>query len=162
MVVHSQGQAHQSGDTLFMALFARMDTVAMSASAAVAFGLGLAAATGALLLGGAPPGAVIGPNLSVLGNILPGYRVTWLGCLIGAGWAAVIGATAGFLFATFWNFAHIVSLALIALFYRRERGSLEPTGSQSPELSAPVLHDQRLHLMAVRLNVWISSLVLRM
>jgi hypothetical protein len=66
----------QSNDFVFMALFARMDNVAMAAAVSVLFALGLACATAVLLLLGAPPGVPIGPNLSALGNILPGYKVT--------------------------------------------------------------------------------------
>ena len=66
----------QSEEFVFMALFARMDTVAMAAAIAILFALGLAGATVVLLLQGAPPGVAIGRNLSALGNILPGYSLS--------------------------------------------------------------------------------------
>lgn len=102
-----------------LALFARMDTVAMSIALAVACALGLALATAVLLIAGAPPGVPVGPNLSGLGTFLPGYRVNWPGTLVGAGYGALIGAVAGFAIGTFWNFAHLVFLGTAAL--RRPR-----------------------------------------
>ena len=152
----------QSNDFVFMALFARMDNIAMAAGVSVLFALGLACATAVLLLLGAPPGVPIGPNLSALGNILPGYQVTWFGALIGAAWASLIGAITGFLIATFWNFAHIVFTGLSALSYphlntdpahRQSRQSKCKTASAKSE---PI--NGQLLSAAVRLNVWISAL----
>jgi hypothetical protein len=149
----------QSNEFAFMALFARMDNIAMAAAVSVLFALGLACATAVLLLRGAPAGVPIGPNLSALGNILPGYTVTWLGSLIGAAWAALIGAIVGFLIATFWNFAHVVFTGLSALSYPRQitspaRRRYDP-GTASPKLE-PI--DRELLSGAVWLNVCISSL----
>jgi hypothetical protein len=158
MVVIEREQT-QSNEFAFMALFARMDNIAMAAAVSVLFALGLACATAVLLLLGAPPGVPIGPNLSALGNILPGYKVSWLGTLIGAAWASLIGAITGFLIATFWNFAHVVFTGLSALSYRRQssdsaRRQSKP-GAVSPK-SEPL--DGKLLSSAVRLNVRISAL----
>ncbi len=146
-------------DRVLMAMFARMDTIAMSAAVGIVFALGLAAATGILLIMGAPAGVPIGPNLSALGNILPGYRVSWLGCLIGAAWAGVLGAVTGFLFATFWNFAHIVFTGLVALSYRRQ---IVPSRQQRSGAAVSSMNsdsaDKQLLWAAMRLNVWISAL----
>jgi len=153
-----QQEELQSSDLALMALFARVDTAAMSAAAAVVSALALAAATATLLLAGAPPGVPIGPNLSALGNVLPGYRVTWLGCLVGAAWAGAIGAVAGFLLATCWNFIHFVSLGAIALFYERDRGS--PPALGRSYAVRPVSADSAsrdLLSSVVRLNVGISA-----
>src|SRR5882757_7956139 len=115
MTIGIRDQTFSSEDNL-MALFARMDSVAMSVALAISLALGLATATAVLLLT-ATSGAPVGPNLSALGNILPGYRVTWLGCVIGSAWAALIGAILGFLIATCWNFTHVVLLGLFALLH---------------------------------------------
>src|SRR5258708_2939304 len=72
----------------------------------------------AVLLLTATPGIPVGPNLSALGNVLPGYSVTWSGCVIGAAWAALIGAILGFLIATCWNFTHAVLVGLVALLFQ--------------------------------------------
>lgn len=51
-------------------------------------GLTLFAATNFLVLKG---GEVVGPHLSLLSNFLPGYRVTFVGSLIGFVYAFVLG-----------------------------------------------------------------------
>jgi hypothetical protein len=146
-----------SNEFVFMALFARMDTVAMAAAVAVLFALALAGATAVLLLVGAPPGVPIGPNLSTLGNILPGYKVSWPGSVIGATLAGVIGAATGFLIAAFWNFAHLVFMGLAALTYPRQ---ITPPVRRRPETASlksdPT--DGQLLSAVVRLNVCISSI----
>jgi hypothetical protein len=148
----------QSDDFVFMALFARMDNVAMAVAVSVLFALGLACATVVLLLLGAPPGIPIGSNLSALGNILAGYSVTWPGSLIGAAWAGSIGAITGFIIATFWNFAHVVFTGLSALSY--PRGITYPTRRfQSSTVSTkPEPIDGQLLSKVVRLNIYISAL----
>ena len=149
----------QSNDFMFMALFARMDTVAMAVAVSLLFALELAAATAVLILVGAPPGVPIGPNLSALGNILPGYSVTWFGCFIGAVWASIIGLVAGFLIATFWNFAHVVFMGLSALSYSRQINSSIPRRSEPATASLKLdSTDGQLLSAVVRLNVCISAL----
>jgi hypothetical protein len=158
MVMALREQA-DSDDLLLMALFARMDTVAMSIAVAVVFALSLALATAVLLLQGAPEGMPIGTNLSALGNILPGYSVTWPGVFIGAAWAGVIGAIAGFLAATIWNFAHVVFLGFLALDRPRQATSSprQATLSTARPLGS-VSEEKRLFFAAARLNVAISAL----
>jgi hypothetical protein len=137
-----------------------MDTVAMSAAVAVVSACGLGAATAILLVSGAPPGVPIGPNLSALGNILPGYQVTWLGCLVGAAWAGLIGAVAGFFIATCWNFTHLVFLGLIALFTRNryDTFSVEHVPGSMPRSVTVAAASKQLLSSVVRLNVGISAL----
>ena len=147
----------QSSDFAFMALFARMDNVAMAAATSLLFAVGLPTATIVLLLLGAPPGIPIGPNLSALGNILPGYSVTWLGSLVGAFWGAVIGAVAGFLIATFWNFSHVVFLGLSAVSHQHHI----PSRTHHPQpATLPKTTPKQTQLLSavIRLNVWISAL----
>lgn len=100
---------------LLLALFARMDTLAMAIAVGVLGGLGLALATAVLLVAGAEPGTPVGPNLAALSTFLPGYSVTWTGALVGAAYGALGGFVAGFLAATFWNFVHLVLLGVVAL-----------------------------------------------
>ncbi len=141
-----------SSEDILMALFARMDSVAMSVALAILLALGLATATAVLLLT-ASPGAPVGPNLSALGNVLPGYSVTWAGTLIGAAWAALIGAILGFLVATCWNFTHAVLIGLVALLYQPRHSALKPAGSTAANSSA----EQKLISSVIRLNVVISA-----
>ena len=150
------GDQIQSDDYAFMALFARMDPVAMAAAIALLLALGLMGATAALLLQGAPAGVPIGTNLSTLGNILPGYSVSWMGSLKGAAWAAVIGAATGFLIAAFWNFAHFVFMGLAALSYPRHlTHPVRPLSETIPLLSDS--SDAQALSAVVRLNVGISA-----
>lgn len=147
----------RSNDFVFMALFARMDTVAMSAAIALLFALGLAGATAVLLLLGAPPGVAIGSNLSALGNILPAYSVSWMGSLIGAAWAGVIGAVTGFLIAAFWNLAHLIFMGVAALSYPRQLPPAVRPQSETASLKSDST-DRQLLSAVVRLNVCISAI----
>ena len=63
-------------------------------------GLGIFVATNFLILKG---GAVVGPHLALLGNFFPGYRVTFLGSIIGFGYGLLSGYVAGFIIATIYN-----------------------------------------------------------
>ena len=161
MVMALREQA-DTNDHMLMALFARMDTVAMSIAVAVVFALGLALATAVLLVQGAPEGMPIGANLSALGNILPGYSVTWPGVLVGAAWAGVIGAITGFLAATIWNFAHLVFLGFLALDHPRHArslpGSVGQAGLNTARPLGSVSEEQRLFSAAARLDVAIAAL----
>ena len=148
-----------SGDLTLMALFARMDTVAMGIAVAVVFALGLALATAVLLLQGAPGGVRIGGNLSALGNIFPGYSVTWPGVLMGAFWGGLVGAVTGFLVATVWNFTHLVFLGFLALDYpRRATSSLGQAELSTARPRDSASEDQRLFSAAARLNVTVTAL----
>ena len=144
-----------------MALFARMDTVAMSIALAVVFALGLALATAVLLVQGAPGGMPrsVGSNLSALENIFPGYSVTWPGALIGAAWAGITGAILGFLGATTWNFAHLVFLGFLALDYpRRMASSRKQMDGNAARSRDEIFEDRRVFWAAARLNVAIAAI----
>ena len=66
----------------------------------IIFGLGIFVATNFLILKG---GAVVGPHLALLGNFFLGYRVTFLGSIIGFGYGLLTGYVAGFIIATIYN-----------------------------------------------------------
>jgi hypothetical protein len=153
MTIGIRDQTFSSEDIL-MALFARMDSVAMSIALAILLSLGLAIATAVLLLT-ATPGVPVGPNLSALGNVLPGYSVTWPGCLIGAAWAALVGAILGFFIAACWNFTHVVLVGLVALLYQPSH--LAPKHGAGIAMPTASSVDQRLISSVVRLNVVISA-----
>jgi len=63
-------------------------------------GLGLFLATNVLLLKG---GADVGAHLGLLGQFLPGYRVTFLGSLVGFVYLFVIGYGIGRIIGTVYN-----------------------------------------------------------
>lgn len=49
-------------------------------------------------------GTVVGPTLSLLGQFFIGYRVTWLGSIIGFIYGFVSGFILGYFIATVYNF----------------------------------------------------------
>jgi hypothetical protein len=57
-------------------------------------------ATNWLILKG---GEVVGPHLALLGQFFVGYRVTFVGSLIGFGYGFATGFIAGYLVATLYN-----------------------------------------------------------
>ncbi len=63
-------------------------------------GLGLFFATVLLVLKGGPN---VGPHLSLIGQYLPGYRVTWGGAFIGFVYLFVIGYAIGRLIGGVYN-----------------------------------------------------------
>ena len=100
---------------LLMAVFARMDTAAMALAIGAVGALGMFLATATLLLQGAPQGLPVGPHLSDLATLLPGYEVSWGGGIIGALYGFPVGAVVGFIFAVFWNFAHAIIIGVSVL-----------------------------------------------
>lgn len=71
--------------------FSKYDPVAMGVACGVLEGLFLFLATAILVLKG---GDVIGPHLSLIGNYIPGYSVSWSGSLVGL----LLGGAGGFVF----------------------------------------------------------------
>jgi hypothetical protein len=78
----------------------RLDAIAQAIGAGVIAALGVFVATNWLVLKG---GAVVGPNLALLGQFFPGYRVTFVGSLIGAAWAFFYAAGAGYVVSRVYN-----------------------------------------------------------
>ena len=70
----------------------RLNARAWGIAVGLIFGLGLFLATSLLLIKG---GTIIGPHLALLGEFLPGYRVTWGGAFIGFVYMFVIGYAVG-------------------------------------------------------------------
>jgi hypothetical protein len=81
-------------------VFAKFDPVALGASVGLVSGALVFIATAALLLVGGEP---LGPNLSLLGNYLLGYEVTWTGAFLGLIEASVAGFAFGYLLARMIN-----------------------------------------------------------
>jgi hypothetical protein len=63
-------------------------------------GLGVFVATNWLVIKG---GKVVGPHLQLLGQYFIGYRVTFLGSLIGFAYAFVLGYCIGYIVARLYN-----------------------------------------------------------
>lgn len=63
-------------------------------------GVGLFIITNFLVVKG---GKVVGPHLELLGQVFVGYRVTFIGSLIGLVWAGFVGWLVGYVGATVYN-----------------------------------------------------------
>ena len=92
-----------------LSAFARYDPVALGGAVAAILGPGLLLATVVLLLRG---GEVVGPNLSLLGQYLFGYSVSWSGAVVGTIEASLGGFLFGYLVARTIN-------AIVAAHERR-------------------------------------------
>ena len=79
---------------------ARLNARVWGVSVGLVAGLMLFLATNILILRG---GEVVGPHLALLGLLLPGYRVTFVGSLIGFVYAFVIGYAIGRLIGVVYN-----------------------------------------------------------
>jgi hypothetical protein len=79
---------------------ARVNSRAWGVGLALLCGFGLLLATDILVLKG---GRVVGPHLALLGNYLPGYRVSFGGSLIGFGYGILIGYCSGRLIGSIYN-----------------------------------------------------------
>jgi hypothetical protein len=100
---------------ILAAVFAKMDVPAMTVAAGFLCSLLLFLATAILLMQTVPENYPVGPNLSELGEYLPGYSVSWVGAFIGAGYGFLIGAIAGFAAAVYWNLTHYIALGVMLI-----------------------------------------------
>ncbi len=78
----------------------RLNARAWGIAVGLVAGLLLFVATNVLVLRG---GSVVGPHLALLSVILPGYRVTFLGSVIGFVYAFVVGYGIGRIVGTVYN-----------------------------------------------------------
>ena len=70
----------------------RLNARAWGIAIGLLLGVGLFLATALLVFKGGP---TVGPHLSLLGEYLPGYRVTWGGAFVGFVYMFVIGYATG-------------------------------------------------------------------
>jgi hypothetical protein len=112
--------SHEEAEVRILArAFARLDKVAFGLAAGLVSGTMLFAATAWLLVKGGP---VVGPYLSLLGQIIPGYSVSWLGAAVGLFWGFAGGFAVGWAFALAKNL-YVTSFLRHARFHtdRSER-----------------------------------------
>src|SRR5262249_35261752 len=100
-------------------VFTRLDRTAFGAALGIVCGAALFAATLALVVKG---GDVVGPNLRLLGQYFPGYRVTTTGSLLGFIYGFSAGYVLGWLFAFLRNGAMFIYFA--RAYRRAQRGLL--------------------------------------
>jgi len=80
----------------------RLDALAQGITTGIIAGMLVFVATNWLIVKG---GRVVGPNLALLSQFFFGYRVTFVGSLIGFAWAFVYGCAAGYLVSRLYNWA---------------------------------------------------------
>jgi hypothetical protein len=110
-------------DTIVKVAFARVGVIGLAVASG---GLGatvLAIATAWLVLRGAPPGVQLGPHLALLGEILPGYTVSWSGSVVGFFYGFLIGFCSGAALGFCWNIIHYAYM--LALVGRDHVGARE-------------------------------------
>ncbi len=78
----------------------RLNTRILGISMGMLLGVGLFVATNWLVIKG---GENVGQHLALLGNFFPGYRVTFLGSLIGFVYAFVVGYAIGIVVAAVYS-----------------------------------------------------------
>jgi hypothetical protein len=83
----------------------RLNTTIQGIATGIVVGLGIFIATNWLLLKG---GDIVGPHLSLLGQFFIGYRVTFVGSLIGLVYGFACGFAGGYLVA--WIYNRVVDL----------------------------------------------------
>lgn len=98
-----EGAPALAAERVIQVAFARVDAVALGVAFGAVAGLGLFLATVFLLFKGGP---TVGPNLALLGQYFVGFRVTWVGALVGLVEAGLGG------FATGYVAAHLRNRAL--------------------------------------------------
>jgi protoporphyrinogen oxidase len=101
--------------------FARYDAVALGAAVGTVTGLGLFLATALLLLRG---GENVGANLSLLGNYLFSYEMTWSGAFFGLFEAGSLGFGFGFALAKVINF--VIAAEEQRIVRRAEEQAVDP------------------------------------
>jgi hypothetical protein len=78
----------------------RLNAIAQALTVGIVAGLGLFVATNWLILKGGPD---VGKHLNLLGHYFIGYRVTFVGSLIGLAYGFFTGFSGAFLFAKIYN-----------------------------------------------------------
>ena len=81
-------------------VIARIQARIMAFVMAVICGLSIFIATAWLLIKG---GENVGQHLQLLGQYLPGYKVTWIGSFVGMFYGTIIGGIAGWLIGFIYN-----------------------------------------------------------
>ena len=90
----------QAIEKLVMVRLLRLNAAIIGIVLGVFLGLVICLATNILLIKG---GEVIGPHLALLGQFFIGYKVTFVGSMIGFLYAFGSGFVTGYLFATIYN-----------------------------------------------------------
>jgi protoporphyrinogen oxidase len=101
--------------------FARYDAVALGTAVGAVMSVGLFLATAFLMLRG---GERVGANLSLLGQVLFGYGMTWPGAITGALEAGALGFGFGYVLAKAINF--VIAAEEQSIIRRAEEAAVDP------------------------------------
>jgi protoporphyrinogen oxidase len=108
--VVEEAEALRALEEALARVFTRLDRIAFGAAVGAVSGAALFLATLWLVLKG---GQVVGPNLRLLGQYFPGYRVTLSGSLFGLAYGFASGFISGWLFAFLRNAALFLYLGRV-------------------------------------------------
>ncbi len=101
-----KGRTPDEMDQLFRAT-ARLNSKVLGLVLGILFALLVFIATNWLLLKGGPVdkygNQIVGPHLQLLGQFFIGYKVSFVGSLIGAAWGFVLGTISGSVIAWIYN-----------------------------------------------------------
>jgi hypothetical protein len=95
----------KSVEKIIMTRMLRVSAAVHGGVTGLVVGLGIFIATNWLVLKG---GRVVGPHLVLLSQFFIGYRVTFVGSLIGFGYGFVLGFVVGYAIA--WLYNHLLGL----------------------------------------------------
>lgn len=105
----NEPNAELAGEQIVQSL-AKIDSLALGVALGAVFALGIFLATNLLIFKG---GEKVGPNLALLGQFFPGYRVTFGGSLIGLLYGFISGFVLGWLIAVIRNIIIRIYLQII-------------------------------------------------
>lgn len=90
----------QATERMVLTQLAHLNAVILGIVSGLLLGIGICIATDILILKGGP---VIGPHLALLSQFFPGYRVTFVGSLIGLAYGFVSGFIIAYAVAFVYN-----------------------------------------------------------
>jgi hypothetical protein len=93
-------EPQQALEEVVLTRLLRLNVLVQGLVTGIVAGLGIFIATNWLVLKG---GAVVGPHLSLLNEFFIGYRVTFMGSLIGFAYGFVCGFVGGYFVASMYN-----------------------------------------------------------
>ena len=103
----AEGKKTKTLEELALTRFLRLNAKVQGIVTGLVAGLAIFIATNWLLLKGGPVGQqgepLVGPHLALLGQFFIGYRVTFLGSLIGFAYGFLSGFSVGYLVARIYN-----------------------------------------------------------
>ena len=115
-----QVELEREVDEKLAPIFEKVDRIALGSALGLISGLGLSLMTLVLILKGGP---VVGPNLALLGQFLPGYTVSLTGVLLGLIYGFILGFLLGWCGGLTRNFMLFLNLRLIHRRVLRSRFS---------------------------------------